>query len=196
MKHLKLIFSLLLIVVLFSGFWSGKSKKEIREENRAERIERLKTSNETLQLLYKYAPEAKKMVQRSYGYATFTNVGVNLVLFSAEGGKGVAHNNRTGRNTYMNMASGGVGLGLGVKDFRAVFLFENQKVYNTFVNSGWEANAQADAAAKYEESGGSLNAAITVAPGIRLYKMTQNGLALQATIQGTKYWKDKELNKN
>lgn len=196
MKHLKLIFSLFLIVVLFSGFWSGKSKKEIREENRAERIERLKTSNETLQLLYKYAPEAKKIVQRSYGYATFSNVGVNLVIFSAEGGKGVAHNNRTGRNTYMNMASGGVGLGLGVKDFRAVFLFENQKVYNTFVNSGWEANAQADAAAKYEQSGGSLNAAITVAPGIRLYKMTQNGLALQATIQGTKYWKDEELNKN
>lgn len=196
MKHLKLIFSLFLIVVLFSGFWSGKSKKEIREENRAERIERLKTSNETLQLLYKYAPEAKKIVQRSYGYATFSNVGVNLVVFSAEGGKGVAHNNKTGRNTYMNMASGGVGLGLGVKDFRAVFLFENQKVYNTFVNSGWEANAQADAAAKYEQSGGSLNAAITVAPGIRLYKMTQNGLALQATIQGTKYWKDEELNKN
>lgn len=196
MKHLKLIFSLFLIVVLFSGFWSGKSKKEIREENRTERIERLKTSNETLQLLYKYAPEAKKIVQRSYGYATFSNVGVNLVVFSAEGGKGVAHNNKTGRNTYMNMASGGVGLGLGVKDFRAVFLFENQKVYNTFVNSGWEANAQADAAAKYEQSGGSLNAAITVAPGIRLYKMTQNGLALQATIQGTKYWKDEELNKN
>jgi hypothetical protein len=39
-----------------------------------------------------------------------------------------------------------------------------------------------------------VNAAITVAPGIRLYKLTQNGLALQATIQGTKYWKDKELN--
>jgi hypothetical protein len=51
-------------------------------------------------------------------------------------------------------------------------------------------------AAKYESSGGSLNAAETVASGIRLYKITQNGLALQATVQGTKYWKDKELNKN
>lgn len=196
MKHLKLIIGLLLIVVVFSGFWSGKSKREIREENRLERVERIKTNNETLQLLYKYAPEAREMVLRSYGYATFSNVGVNLLLFSAEGGKGMAHNNRTGVNTYMNMASGGVGFGLGVKDFRAVFLFENKKAYDTFVNSGWEANAQADAAAKYEESGGAINAAETVAPGIRLYKMTQNGLALQATIQGTKYWKDKELNKN
>ena len=56
------------------------------------------------------------------------------------------------------------------------------------------ANAQADAAAKAGEDGGALNAAITVAPGIRLYKLTQNGLAIQATIQGTKYWKDGDLN--
>ncbi|PLY14584.1 hypothetical protein CVO_00225 [Sulfurimonas sp. CVO] len=196
MKHLKLIFSLLLIIILFNGFWSGKSKNEVREENRLERANRIEQSNQTLQLLYKYAPEAKRMVFRSYGYATFSNVGVNLILLSAEGGKGLAHNNKTGVNTYMNMASGGVGLGLGVKDFRAVFLFENKKAYDTFVNSGWEANAQADAAAKYEDKGGSINAAITVAPGVRLYKLTQNGLALQATIQGTKYWRDEELNKN
>ena len=196
MKHLKLIVGLLLVTLVFSGFWSGKSKREIREENRLERVNRIVASNQTMQLLYKYAPEARKMVLRSYGYATFSNVGVNLVLFSAEGGKGMAHNNRTGINTYMNMASGGLGLGLGVKDFRAVFLFENKRAYDTFVNSGWEANAQADAAAKYEESGGSLNAAITVAPGVRLYKLTQNGLALQATVQGTKYWRDTELNKN
>lgn len=196
MKHLKLILGLLLIVVVFSGFWSGKTKKEVKEENKLERVNRITTNNETLQLLYKYAPEAKNMILNYYGYATFTNIGINLVLLSAEGGKGMAHNNRTGINTYMNMASGGLGLGLGVKDFRAVFLFEDKKTYDTFVRSGWEANAQADAAAKYEETGGAINAAETVAPGIRLYKMTQNGLALQATIQGTKYWKDEELNKN
>lgn len=196
MKHLKLIIGLLLVAFMFSGFWSGKSAKEIKEDNRKERIERIKTSNETLQLLYKYAPEAKDMILRSYGYATFSNAGVNLILFSAEGGKGLAHNNRTGINTYMNMASGGVGLGLGVKDFRAIFLFEDKKAYDSFVNSGWEANAQADAAAKYEDKGGAANAAETVAPGIRLYKLTQNGLALQVTIQGTKYWKDEDLNKN
>lgn len=195
MQHLKFVTILTLIALFVSGFWSGKSPKEVKEESRNERVERIKTSNETLQLLYKYAPEAKNMILRSYGYATFSNVGVNLVLFSAEGGKGMAHNNKTGVNTYMNMASGGVGFGLGVKDFRAVFLFENKKAYDTFVNSGWEANAQADAAAKYDQSGGALNAAETVAPGIRLYKLTQNGLALQATIQGTKYWKDEELNK-
>jgi lipid-binding SYLF domain-containing protein len=175
-------------VVVFSGFWSGKTVAEDRQE-------RLQTRDQTMQLLYKHAPEAKEMVAKSYGYAAFSNVGVNLVLLSAEGGVGVAHANGSGKNIYMNMASGGVGFGMGIKDFRAVFLFENKEVFDRFVNEGWEANAQADAAAKLADKGGAVGGAITVAPGIRLYKLTQNGLALQATIQGTKYWKDVELNK-
>ena len=87
MKHLKLIFGLLLVVIMFSGFWDGKSKKEIRKENREARKERIQINNETLNLLYKYAPEARKMILKSYGYATFANFGVNVILFSAEGGK-------------------------------------------------------------------------------------------------------------
>ncbi|ABB45270.1 lipoprotein, putative [Sulfurimonas denitrificans DSM 1251] len=194
-KHFSLVVILSLVLVFFSGFWSGKSEKEIKEDNTKERVERIKTSNDTLELLYKYAPEARSMVLRSYGYAIFSNLGVNLTLLSAEGGKGMAHNNKTGVNTYMNMGSGGLGFGLGIKDFRAVFLFENKRVYDNFVNHGWEANAQVDVTAKYKDNGVSINAAETVAFGIRLYKLTQNGLALQATVQGTKYWKDKELNK-
>ncbi|WP_373035644.1 hypothetical protein [Sulfurimonas sp.] len=194
MKILKLLLALAVAVFMLSGFWSGKSDKEKQAENNEARKERQRTNTETLKKLYKYAPEAKKMIANAYGYATFTNVGVNLIILSAEGGKGMAHNNRTGKNIYMNMGSGGVGFGLGVKDFRAIFIFENKKVFDSFVNSGWEANAQADAAAKAGEDGGALNAAITVAPGIRLYKLTQNGLAIQATIQGTKYWKDGDLN--
>lgn len=175
-------------IVMFSGFWSGKTVDE-------RRAERLQISNETLQILYKHAPEAKEMIANAYGYAAFSNVGVNLFMISAEGGTGLAHVNNTGKNTYMNMASGGMGFGLGIKDFRAIFLFENKAVFDQFVNEGWEANAQADAAAKLVDKGGAIGAAITVAPGIRLYKLTQNGLALQATIQGTKYWKDGDLNK-
>jgi lipid-binding SYLF domain-containing protein len=187
MKYLKIISALAVAVIMFSGFWSGESNSTLRKE-------RIMESKKTLELLYKYAPQSRRMIANSYGYATFSNIGVNVILLSAEGGKGLAHNNKTGKNTYMNMGSGGVGVGLGVKDFRAIFLFENKEVFDSFVNSGWEANAQADAAAKVGKKGGALNAAITVAPGIRLYKLTQNGLALQATIQGTKYWKDADLN--
>ncbi|NOR49768.1 MAG: hypothetical protein GQ530_01880 [Desulfuromonadales bacterium] len=43
-----------------------------------------------------------------------------------------------------------------MKDFRAIFIFENKKVFDSFVDSGWEANAQAEAAAKSDGKGGSL----------------------------------------
>lgn len=194
MKHFKMIILLSLALVLFSGFWDGKTKKELFKEKIEARVERIKTGNETLQLLFKYDPKSQEILNRAYGYATFTNFGINLIILSAEGGKGMAHNNRTGINTYMNMGSGGLGIGLGVKDFRIVFLFENRAVYESFINAGWEANAQADLAAKYGETGGEINGAITVEPGVKLYKLTQNGLAAQATIQGTKYWVDSDLN--
>ena len=187
MKYLKLFIFSILSVALFSGFWSGKDDNQLKHE-------RLEANKQSLSALYKYDPSAQNMIRNAYGYATFSNLGINLVLLSAEGGKGVAHNNTTGQNIYMNMASGGVGFGLGVKDFKIIFIFENKKVFDHFIDHGWEANAQADAAAKAGSDGGALNLAITVEPGVRLYKLTQDGLALQATIQGTKYWRDKDLN--
>ena len=159
------------------------------------RAEIKKRTAETLTRLYKVHPAAKERISKAHGYAVFTNLGINLVLISAAGGNGVAHDNKTGRDIYMKMLSGGVGFGLGIKDFRGIFVFENEKTFNQFVNSGWEAGAHADAVAKAGKEGGALEAAVSVAPGIWLYQLTENGLALEATIQGTKYFKDDALNK-
>jgi hypothetical protein len=63
-----------------------------------------------------------------------------------------------------------------------------------FTEHGWDASGQADAAAKAGKKGDAFARAIDVAPGIKLYQITEHGLALQATIQGTKYWRDDELN--
>ena len=124
----------------------------------------------------------------SIGYAVFSNTGINLLLLSTGNGYGVAHDNATGKETYMRMFTAGVGIGLGVKDFRGIFIFSTQEAFDTFVEQGWQAGAQADAAAKVGEKGGAADSAIDVAPGVELYQLTKNGLALQATIQGTKYW--------
>lgn len=159
-----------------------------------QRNEIRKMRKETLAQLYKVHPAARPSIQKAAGYAVFSNVGVNLIFFSAAGGSGVAHDNRSGKDIYMKMISGGIGLGLGVKDFRGVFVFANHDAFKQFVDSGWEASAQADAAAKSGEKGGAAAGAITVAPGVDLYQLTENGLALQATIQGTKYYQDDDLN--
>ena len=149
----------------------------------------------TLNDLYKQLPGAKEAIENSAGYAVFDNVGINLLVVSTGNGSGVAHDKKTAKDTFMKMFSAGVGIGLGVKDFRGIFVFSTQEAFDNFVTTGWQAGAQADAAAKSDGKGDALAAAIDVAPGIKLYQLTENGLALQATIQGTKYWKNDDLNK-
>jgi lipid-binding SYLF domain-containing protein len=170
---------------------AGNALAETPAEQRAE-IQKMRST--TLQRLYQVHPAARADVQKAAGYAVFSNVGINLIFLSAAGGSGVAHDNRSGKDVYMKMVSGGFGIGLGVKDFRGVFVFSTTEKLNQFTNSGWEASAQADAAAKAGDKGGAAAGAITVAPGVNLYQLTENGLALQATIQGTKYFKNDDLN--
>jgi lipid-binding SYLF domain-containing protein len=181
-----LAFAVLLFAIALPAFAQNVAERRAEVDKR---------SNEVLQRLYKAKPGAKDAVSKAYGYAVFTNLGINLVFISAAGGNGLARVNKGGKTTYMKMASAGIGLGLGVKDFRGIFVFDNQQVFDKFVNSGWEAGAHADAVAKAGKEGGALEGAVTVAPGVRLYQLTENGLALEATIQGTKYFKDDELNK-
>lgn len=170
------------------------SANAFAEDPAARRAEIHKRTSETLGKLYKVHPAARAKVGGAYGYAVFTNLGVNLVLLSVAGGSGLAHDNHTGRDTYMKMLSGGVGLGLGVKDFRGIFVFKTRYAFNKFVDEGWEGGGHADAIAKAGDKGGAAEGAITVAPDVELYQLTENGLALEATIQGTKYFKDSDLN--
>lgn len=165
------------------------------KSNDKKRAEIQKMANKTLAQLYKEESRAKAEVANAKGYAVFSNIGINVVFLSAGGGKGMVHNNGTGENTYMKMGSAGVGLGLGVKDFRAVFIFNTVKAMDDFTDKGWDFSGQADAAAASGDKGGEGSVAGTVMPGTKIYQITKNGLALQATLQGTKYWKNKKLNK-
>ena len=104
-------------------------------QNPAERRAEIdKRSNEVLQRLYKAKPGAKDAIDKAYGYAVFTNLGINVVFISAAGGNGLAKVNKGGKPIYMKMVSAGVGLGLGIKDFRGIFVFDNQQVFDKFVN--------------------------------------------------------------
>lgn len=187
-KLLALFFAIFSFLFLTGFFGNDETPSEERQEI-------LEMRETTLNDLYKELPGAKEVVEDSVGYAVFSNVGINLLAISTANGSGVAHDKETGKDTFMKMFSAGVGIGLGVKDFRGIFVFSTKEALDNFINKGWQAGAQADAAAVSDEKGDALAAAIDVAPGIKLYQLTETGLALQATIQGTKYWKDDDLNK-
>jgi len=154
-----------------------------------------KMAAQTLKDLYKLQPTSKAAIQKSAGYAVFNNMGAHLLLLSTARGAGIAVNSKTKNETFMKMISAGVGLGLGVKDYRVIFVFENDKALADFLDSGWSGSGQADAAAKAGEKGGAYSGAVEVAPDVWVYQITKNGLALQLTLQGTKYYKDDDLNK-
>ncbi|MBV8142896.1 MAG: hypothetical protein JOZ60_12730 [Verrucomicrobia bacterium] len=177
------------MALLASGLLrAGDSADEKRQKTRA-------MADETLTDLYKLDPPARDAIARSAGYAVFNNMGTNLFLLSTARGAGIAVNSETKSETFMKMISAGAGLGLGVKNYRVIFVFETSDALTKFIESGWDASGQADAAAKAGSKGGAYSGAASVAPGVWVYQITKNGLALQVTLQGTKYYKNDDLNK-
>jgi lipid-binding SYLF domain-containing protein len=83
---------------------------------------------------------------------------------------------------------------MGIKKFSVIFVFDNDKVLNSFINSGWELGGQANASAKTSTKGGDLSGAASVSEGIWMYQMTDKGLSAEITAKGTKYYKDSDLN--
>ncbi len=143
--------------------------------------------------LYSIKPDTRVQIGSAAGYAVFTNANINLILASFGGGVGVVRNNETDDDTFMRMGEVGIGLGAGVKDFRAVFVFHDREALDRFMDVGIAVGGQADAAAK----AGDLGAAVggeAIVDNVTVYQLTQSGLALQATIKGTRYWRDSQLN--
>jgi len=179
-----------MVAVLSAG--CGPKKKGLTLEQRRQAVADMET--QTLQRLYQETPDTQAKIQSAPGYGVFSNANVNLLIASAGGGYGVVVDNATKQRTYMKMALGGVGLGLGAKDYRVVMVFKDKATMDKFVEKGWDAGAHADAAAKTSDKGAEASAEGDIRSGIEVFSMTEAGLALQATIAGTKYWKDKELN--
>lgn len=161
----------------------ANQKAEIRESR-----------DEILGRLYQINPSARAAIDVAAGYAVFSNVGIKIFIAGGGTGKGIAVDNKTGKEIFMKMVEVQAGLGMGVKKFELVFVFETREALRKFIESGWEAGAQASLAATDGHSGIAYQGAIPVSPGIWLYQLTSKGLAAEITVKGTKYYRDDDLN--
>jgi lipid-binding SYLF domain-containing protein len=173
----------------------GEAAPPTKQEIEAEKKEIRQKSSEILAQLYKVQPSAKTAVSKAAGYATFSNFGMKIFVVGSGMGKGVAVDNKTKKQVFMDMFELQGGLGMGAKKFNLVWIFETPKAFSTFINSGWELGAQTSVAAKSGDKGGSIQGALPIAAGVWLYQLTEAGLALELTAKGTKYYKDDDLNK-
>jgi len=189
-----LVAAMAILLVLSFTVTAGPSLAASKEEIKKEQADIRKVSNETLNNLYKLQPSAKGAISKAAGYAVFSNFGMKILVAGSGTGKGIAVNNKSKKETFMKMVEVQAGLGFGIKKFRLVWVFENEKLLTDFINSGWEFGAQASASAKASDQGGGLAGALSVKPGIWIYQLTDDGLALELTGKGTKYYKDDNLN--
>ena len=181
------ISSVLLLLFLASCTATGMTRGTPGERRQA--IQDMR--QEVLTELYSSKPDTKAQIASASGYAVFSNANINLLLASFGGGIGVVRSN--GSDTYMRMGEVGIGIGAGVKDFRAIFVFHNNDALERFMGVGISVGGQADAAAKAGDLGGSVSGE-AILDNVTVYQLTQSGLALQATIKGTRYWQDAALN--
>jgi len=178
--------------VVFSAALVWAAKQEPTKAQKQAEVRN--TANETLNSLYKLQPGSKEAIQKAAGYAVFSNFGMKIFFAGGGSGKGMAVNNGTKKETFMKMVEVQAGLGVGVKKFRLVWIFKTQQALNGFITSGWELGSQATASAQYDAKGAGLAGAVAISKDVWLYQLTDDGLALELTAKGTKYYKDDDLN--
>ena len=185
--HFRLFLMIILTLLLVSCASMGSGNKTQKQQAI------LEMKDDVLTQLFHNKPYTCAQIESAPGYAVFSNANVNIIFLAAGTGYGLVKNMSTGKYTYMNMAEGGVGLGLGAKDYRIVMVFHTEEAMNKFINKGWTFGGNADAAAKASDKGASIEGEAYYGD-VTVYTFTESGLALQATVKGTKFWKDKELN--
>lgn len=186
--HLAILLSVFVVVLATSPAFAEENWQDMKQESKRMKIDEIAEGarDELIEENFK----AGKLYEYAYGWAVFDNLKLAFV-FSGGGGNGVAIAKESGEKTYMKMGTAGIGFGLGINKYQVVFLFQDEQTFRSFVDKGWQADAGASAVA----GSSGAEAKTEFVNGLAIYQITDKGLMLHADIAGTKYWKNKKLNK-
>lgn len=159
----------------------------------AKQAEIHKATQAALEKFYKAKPALKGEVAKAPGYAVFTTYGLSFVIGGA-GGKGMVHDAKTKKDTFMEMAQASAGLQAGIAENETLIVFKSTKALEQFVEKGWEYTGGGAASAGVAGKSAGAGSAESVPGGTSYYTLTRNGLQAGGALAGTKFWKDKELN--
>ncbi len=182
--------ALLTASTLILAFATGHALAET--DKQAKQAEIRKVAAASLQDFYKAQPNLEADVAKAPGYALFTTYGLSF-LIGGQGGKGLVHDSKTQKDTFMEMAQASAGLQIGAAESRILIIFSTVKAMSTFVNKGWEATGTAVAGAGTGKNNVSISGGGS-ANDSAYYTLTNAGLQAGAAVAGTKFWKDKALN--
>jgi lipid-binding SYLF domain-containing protein len=165
----------------------------LAQDKAAKQAEILKSSNAALQKFYAKKPELKTQVAKAPGYAVFTTYGISFLVGGA-GGKGLAHDNKTKKNTFMEMGSASVGAQIGASENDVLIIFKTAAAMNDFVNKGWTASGGATAQAGADGKQVGAGQGASAMADAETFTLTKTGLEAGVAIAGSKFWKAADLN--
>ncbi len=187
MSSLAAVASMLAATLLLGSPAWAKSPDEQRAELQS-------ATQATLEQLYSVQPKARRAIEKSAGYAVFSELSTKILLAGGGGGKGVVVDQVHKQQTYMLMAMLQAGYGMGITRTHLVWVFEREADLRAFVENGYELGTSVNLQVNPGTAGGLFEGAVEVQPGVWLYQLSEAGLALDLTVEGTKYFKDPELN--
>ena len=182
---------LLTTAVLSLSLAAGSALAQTEKAKKQAEIRKVTATS--LEKFYKADPKLKEAVAKSPGYAVFTTYGLSFLIGGA-GGKGLVHDMKTKRDTYMDMAQASAGLQIGASESETLIIFKSPQAMAQFVDKGWEFGG--GGAVQAGAAGKSVGPASGVSgyPEATHYTLTKNGLQAGGALAGTKFWKDKDLN--
>lgn len=183
----------LLLGALLSTSCMGPGGKTV-EEKRASALE---MRDEALAALYEDKPSLKEKVEKSAGYAVFSNFSIHPGLLSFANGYGVLTDNATDEVTHQRWFRLTVGPGIAVKWLYAVVLFEKASDVERFAKGPWVAGGQAELAFVFGDFGGALEAGWAFRRGTDVAYTTHTGVAVEIELIGIgKVSNKKKLNQS
>jgi len=162
-----------------------------QSEKAKKQAEVRKATAASLEKFYKADPKLKGEAAKAPGYAVFATYGLSFII-GGQGGKGIAHDNKTRKDVFMDMAQASAGFQAGIAESETLIIFKSPKALAEFIDKGWDFGG--GGAVQAGAAGKSAGAAEGVIPEAQYYTLTKNGLQAGVAVAGTKFWKDKELN--
>lgn len=163
-------------------------------ENAQEKRDNIqKMQDESMAELTAKYPEVKQEISKAAGYAVLKTWTMGLIP-GGGAGYGVMVDNATGKKTYLQMGQFTLGFLIMAKDGRTLMVFNSPQAVKEFTTENWLSGGAADATFNFGEFGGNANATGYFDDRVKVYEITENGLALRAYLPLIKYSPYNQLN--
>jgi lipid-binding SYLF domain-containing protein len=160
----------------------GQAEAEVQEE----RASLIQDAQATVGNFKEEDPSINRFFENSYGYAVLPNVGKGGFIGGGSHGEGVVFEQGEFAG-YTTLTQATVGAQAGGQSFSQIIFFEDQGVFNRFIEQGqrgsWDLTAQSSATLLNAGVGASAD----YDQGVAVFINPQGGLMLEAAVGGQKF---------